>query len=41
MAASEQSNGVDYEIDISDIVKIAVTGKYEPLNDISWHQAND
>jgi len=41
MAASRKSDGGDYEIDINDIVKIAITSKYDPLNDISWHQASD
>jgi hypothetical protein len=41
MTASRQSDGGDYEIDNSDIVKIAITGKYDPFNDISWHQVND
>jgi hypothetical protein len=41
MTASRQSDGGDYEIDNNDIVKIAITSKYDPLNDISWHQVKD
>ena len=41
MAVSRQSDGGEYEIDTNYVVKIAITGKYDPLNGISCHQVND